>query len=88
MRIIELLERPLRPGTRVYIIQDPEFGGPFQETFGATVQSSKRVEGLMPAAAKKSKFVYFVTFDSPQFDCDGDGPYSASEVLAAYVVPA
>jgi hypothetical protein len=30
---------------------------------------------------------YWVAFDEPQFDGDGDGPYTAAEVLARYVEP-
>jgi hypothetical protein len=30
---------------------------------------------------------YWVVFDEPQFDDDGDGPYTGGEVLARFVEP-
>jgi hypothetical protein len=30
---------------------------------------------------------YFVQFDSPQYDADGDGPYPASEIEEEYIIP-
>lgn len=67
------------------ILSDPIFGGPFSEPCSGTVQSSERAHGLTPAAARESKFVYWIEFDRPQLDRDGDGPYSASQVLSTYV---
>jgi hypothetical protein len=28
---------------------------------------------------------YWIVFDEPQFDADGDGPYGSSEILDKYV---
>jgi hypothetical protein len=30
---------------------------------------------------------YYVVFDEPQVDADGDGPYAASEILSIYLEP-
>ena len=88
MGMRQMLKRPLPPGARVRVLVDPVFGGPFQTPCFGTVESSERAQGLTPTAARKSKFVYLVVFDTPQFDVDGDGPYAVSQVLGQYIKPA
>ena len=88
MGIRDFFDRPFSPGTRVRVLTDPEYGGPFAEECLGTVGSSTAAAGLTPAAARLSKYSYFVTFDTPQRDRDGDGPYSSSQVLSRYVVRA
>ena len=29
--------------------------------------------------------IYWITFDDPQLDVDGDGPYASSQVLGKYL---
>ena len=83
--IRRFFQRPLPFGTRVLVSPDPVYGGPFLNAFSGTVESSKPAPGLTPRAAAESKFVYWIAFDSPQLDLDGDGPYVESEVLATHV---
>ena len=85
MGIRQTFARALRPGARVEILTDPVFGGPFSEPCFGTVQSSERAHGLTPAAARESKFVYWIVFDTPMLDRDGDGPYATSHVLSKYI---
>jgi hypothetical protein len=46
-----------------------------------------RVSRLTETTHGRSRF-YWIAFDEPQFDADGDGPYVSAEVLATYVEPA
>jgi len=85
MGVRQTFARPLPAGKRVRVLTDPVFGGPFREPCFGTVQSSERAQGLTPAAARESKFVYYIVFDTPQFDRDDDGPYAVSQVLSKYI---
>ena len=86
MGIRQWFERPLPLGSRVRILKDPLFVGPWQKEFLATVDGVERAQHLTPESARRNKFVYMVSFDEPQLDGDGDGPYTAGEVLSQYVV--
>lgn len=78
-------------GDRVRVRQDPLFPpGPFPaEPLG-------RVQPYPDIAAPYREFVtatgthlmYWIVFDSPQFDGDGDGPYESAEVNSKYLEPA
>jgi len=35
----------------------------------------------------RARRTYWIRFDEPQLDADGDGPYSDSEVLERYLEP-
>lgn len=88
MGICSFFPHPLPSGTRVYLLTDTQFGGPFLEGATGTVLACRRARNLTSEAARKSRFVYQIQFDVPQLDSDGDGPYAMSEVLAQYVVQA
>lgn len=69
-------------GTRVKVRCDPDFGpGPWPAEPTATVIGLPQVvEGRAGELT-----TYWVEFDEPQTDADGDGPYSTSQVLAKYL---
>ena len=69
-------------GTRVRVRQDPRFGpGPWpSEPTGCIVGPPQLVQGR-----KGPLITYWVEFDTPQLDADGDGPYSKSQVLEEYL---
>ncbi len=77
----------MNAGTRVRIRRDPEFGpGPWSdEPTGALVLGP---DGALfsdlqtPLGIRRQ---YWVEFDEPQFDADGDGPYVLSQVLDKYI---
>jgi hypothetical protein len=46
-----------------------------------------RLSRSVETTSGPSRF-YWIVFDEPQLDADGDGPYVSSEVLAKYVEPA
>jgi hypothetical protein len=80
---------PLPIGARVRVRRDPVHGpGPWpneplgtigESLDGASFSLSQTVNGPMKQ--------YWVVFDEPQEDADGDGPYAASDVLAIYIEP-
>jgi len=45
---------------------------------------SERLSRSVATTSGPSWF-YWIVFDEPQFDADGDGPYISAEVLAKYV---
>ena len=71
-------------GTRVKVRRDPDFGpGPWPSEPTATVIGPpEMVEGRNGALT-----TYWVEFDEPQTDADGDGPYTTSQVLEKYLEP-
>jgi len=73
---------PLQMGTRVRVRRDPEFGpGPWPaEPLGRIVGTPQDVLGRDGVLA-----TYWIEFDEPQFDADGDGPYTSSQVLERYL---
>ena len=72
------------PGSRVRVRRDPNYGpGPWpDEPAGTVIGTPHLVETTRGPMA-----MYWVRFDEPQFDPDGDGPYDSSEVLARYLEP-
>lgn len=77
----------LRVGARVIVVRDPEFGpGPWpSEPTGEIVTfptGSPFVEVTTRHGPARS---WWVVFDEPQFDADGDGPYRKSQVLEKYL---
>jgi hypothetical protein len=74
---------PLRPGARVRVRRDPDFGpGPWPGGPLGTVDSYELV-----TTRQGQERTYWVRFDEPQRDADGDGPYVESQVLERYVQP-
>ena len=74
--------KPLPVGTRVRVRQDPDFPpGPWPaEPLGVVTDGPEEVPGRggpMPT--------YWIRFDEPQVDVDGDGPYESSQVLGKYL---
>jgi hypothetical protein len=65
-------------GTRVRVIRDPDFGpGPWPDQPSGTVTT----EPETVETTSGPMLIYWVTFDEPQFDADGEGPYPSSQVL-------
>ena len=73
---------PLQIGTRVRVRRDPDFGpGPWPaEPIGRIVGVPQEVHGRDGALT-----TYWVEFDEPQMDAEGDGPYGTSQVLEKYL---
>jgi hypothetical protein len=83
-------------GTRVRVRRDPVYGpGPWPNEPARTVieapDGSPFYLGGTPftwaTTLQGPELQYWVAFDEPQLDADGDGPYFRSQVLARYVEP-
>jgi hypothetical protein len=78
-------EGALQPGTRVRVVKDAAWDGPWRSEFVGAIDSTI-VPMLVPsAAARPGELEYSVAFDSPQFDADGDGPYRKAVIWDRYL---
>ncbi|GAA2387593.1 hypothetical protein [Dactylosporangium salmoneum] len=77
----------LAPGTRVQVVKDTEWDGPWRVEFFAVIDSVGAPEPVMHAAARPGELKYWVSFDQPQFDAAGDGPYRGAQIWGRYLQP-
>ena len=80
-----------RAGDRVRVRRDPEHGpGPWPaEPAGVVARHPGSHEGdpwVLTKTMSGHRRTYWIVFDDPQSDVDGDGPYVESEVLDKYLV--
>ena len=76
------VEVELAPGSRVRVLSDPDFGpGPWPAQPTGTVTGHPSVVN----GRNGPMLTYWIEFDSPQRDADGDGPYATSQVLGKYL---
>ena len=62
--------------------RDPQFGpGPWPDEPTRTVVGTPE----LVETTRGPMATYWVSFDQPQYDPDGDGPYDRSQVLAKYL---
>jgi hypothetical protein len=50
----------------------------------ATDEDEAKCHRVVPGVKGPLEF-YWVVFDEPQFDADGDGPYGSAEIQAEYL---
>jgi hypothetical protein len=81
-------EGALAPGTRVTVVRDTDWDGPWQNEFQGTVDSLGAPEPVEHRSAQPGEFQYWVVFDSPQYDSSGDGPYRKAQIWGRYLRPA
>lgn len=74
-------------GTRVRVRRDPQFGpGPWpSEPTGTLVVGPDGKQFSEVSTQQGIQRTYWVRFDEPQLDPDGDGPYESSQVLEKYI---
>jgi hypothetical protein len=74
---------PLAPGTRVQVRRDLQFpSGPWpSEPTGTIDPLPSRIEPSRGGPLR----VYWVRFDEPQFDTEGDSAYSKAEIAHIYL---
>ena len=75
----------LPPGTRVTVIQDPSWAGPWQVEFQGEIDDLEAPEPVRHAMAQDGEMAYWVNFDEPQYDSDGDGPYRKAQIWGRYL---
>ncbi|MGW0007338.1 hypothetical protein [Nocardia grenadensis] len=79
----------LAAGTRVKVIKDPGWDGPWREEFFGTVDYDPAPpEPVTLSSARPGELVYWVTFDETQYDADDAGPYRKAQVWDRYLVVA
>lgn len=79
-----------QPGERVRVRRDEQYGpGPWPAEPNGTVgwhPGSLDANPWVPVDTQSGpRRSYWIVFDDPQFDADGDGPYSEAEVLDSYL---
>ncbi|MFF2747482.1 ferrous iron transport protein A [Kitasatospora sp. NPDC058048] len=74
----------LPPGTRVTVVRDPQWDGPWQVEFTGTIDPMGAPE---PAGNQRAEgeLAYWVVFDAPQYDSAGDGPYRKAQIWARHL---
>ena len=74
-------------GARVIVRQDPDYGpGPWpSEPTGRIVAYPDGGSFVEVTTASGPERSWWVVFDEPQLDVDGDGPYQESQVLQRYL---
>jgi hypothetical protein len=77
----------LAPGSRVTVIRDPEWDGPWQFEFFGTIDAMGAPEPNQASTALSDELLYWVTFDAPQYDSDGEGPYRKAQIWGRYLRP-
>jgi hypothetical protein len=75
----------LPPGTRVRVIQDHGWRGPWREVFLGTIDRTLAPQRVRNRFALAGELEYSVTFDEPQLDASGEGPYRKAVIWARYL---
>lgn len=69
-------------GTRVRVLRDPDHGpGPWPAQPTGQVASPPEAVPVVNGTV----LTYWIVFDEPQLDVDGDGPYDRSQVPEKYL---
>ncbi|MFF7185596.1 ferrous iron transport protein A [Streptomyces sp. NPDC008222] len=80
-------EDAMAPGTRVTVVQDPAWPGPWLEVFQGTIDDFEPPAPVRDNTAHSGELAYWVVFDSPQYDSDGCGPYYKAQIWDRYLAP-
>jgi hypothetical protein len=72
-------------GTRVRVIKDESWDGPWREVFTGTIDSTITPMRVKHVPAHLNELEYSVTFDQPQHDTSDDGPYQKAVIWARYL---
>jgi hypothetical protein len=80
-------DNALPPGTRVRIVQDSEWAGPWLVEFCGVIDIVGAPEPNNHELAYPGEFKYCIQFDEAQQDHSGDGPYSGAQIWGRYVQP-
>lgn len=75
----------LAPGSRVRVMRDLDWDGPWQIEFRGTIDAMGAPEPNQHAQALSGELLYWVNFDTPQYDSAGDGPYRKARIWGRYL---
>lgn len=78
----------LPAGTRVRVVHDPAWKGPWAREFYGHIDTTGAPEPVVHAQARPGELQYWVTFDELEYDADGDGPFRKAQIWGRYVQPA
>ncbi|MFJ1792762.1 ferrous iron transport protein A [Kitasatospora griseola] len=77
----------LAPGARVTAVRSTEWDGPWQVEFQGAVDDLGAPEPVDHPHGREGAAAYWVRFDAPQYDADGDGPYRTAPIWERYLRP-
>jgi len=77
----------LPAGSRVLVVHDADWPGPWRAEFPGRVDSMGAPEPVRHARARDGELAYWVVFDAPQVDSNGDGPYRKALIWDRYLRP-
>lgn len=80
-------ESALPAGSRVTVVHDSEWAGPWEGEFTGTIDRLGTPEFIRHARAHHGELRYWVEFDEPQLDSGGDGPYRKAQIWGRYLRP-
>lgn len=72
-------------GTRVRVVQDERWSGPWAQVFTGTISGMGAPEENTRPGALQDELVYWVDFDEPQMDSSNDGPYRKTHIWARHL---
>ena len=75
----------LAAGTRVHVVQDEAWAGPWAMVFTASVSDMAAPELVVSPVARPGELNYWVDFDESQMDAAGDGPYRRAQIWDRYI---
>ena len=78
-------EGAMLPGTRVRVVRDTSWDGPWEREFTGVLSPSIAPTPVNMRWAAEGELEYFVVFDESQIDCNGCGPYSKAIIWARYI---
>jgi hypothetical protein len=79
-------EQPLPVGAQVIVRRDPDYGpGPWPSEPRGVVSGRVSPYFTVVQTLQGPERTYWITFDEPQQDAEGDGPYDSSQVLERYL---
>ncbi|MPY40806.1 ferrous iron transport protein A [Streptomyces phyllanthi] len=77
--------RTLSAGSRVTVVKDPAWDGPWRNEFGGTIDAVSAPVPVDHPHAYDGELEYWVVFDAPQYDSDGCGPYRKARIWGRYL---
>ncbi|WP_224756492.1 ferrous iron transport protein A [Streptomyces sp. col6] len=75
----------LGPNSRVTVVRAQDWDGPWQVEFAGTIDAMGAPEPNEHADALDGELLYWVTFDTPQYDSGGGGPYRKARIWGRYL---
>ncbi|MFE4695594.1 ferrous iron transport protein A [Streptomyces sp. NPDC056738] len=75
----------LAPGSRVRVVRASDWDGPWPVEFSGTIDAMGAPEHGEHVQSLSGELLYWVAFDTPQYDSDGDGPYRKAQIWGRYL---